>query len=94
MFKYHSDWVIMFLINSSGLYKKKNLIFFLLFLIGKSAMVLEEKGWLFLIGNGAEIRPLEMGRKSPFLTCQGKSYLKNDLYPSELTGRKIPAIGQ
>ena len=23
------------------------------------------KGWLFLIGNGAEIRPLEMGRKSP-----------------------------
>ena len=23
-----------------------------------------KKGWLFLIGNGAEIRPLEMGRKS------------------------------
>ena len=27
-------------------------------------MVLGKK-WLFLIGNGAEIRPLEMGRKSP-----------------------------
>ena len=27
-------------------------------------MVLEKK-WLFFIGNGAEIRPLEMGRKSP-----------------------------
>ena len=24
-----------------------------------------EKMWLFLIGNGAEIRPLEMGRKCP-----------------------------
>ena len=24
-----------------------------------------EKRWLFLIGNGAEIRPLEMGRKDP-----------------------------
>ena len=24
-----------------------------------------EKRWLFSIGNGAEIRPLEMGRKSP-----------------------------
>ena len=24
-----------------------------------------EKKWLFLIGNGAEIRPLEMGRKGP-----------------------------
>ena len=23
------------------------------------------KRWLFLIGNGAEIRPLEMGRKGP-----------------------------
>ena len=23
------------------------------------------KRWLFSIGNGAEIRPLEMGRKSP-----------------------------
>ena len=27
-------------------------------------MVLGKK-WLFLIGNGAEIRPLEMGRKGP-----------------------------
>ena len=23
------------------------------------------KGWLFSIGNGAEIRPIEKGRKSP-----------------------------
>ena len=23
--------------------------------------------WLFLIGNGAEIRPLEMGRKGPVI---------------------------
>ena len=27
-----------------------------------------EKMWLFSIGNGAEIRPLEMGRKSPAIT--------------------------
>ena len=26
------------------------------------------KRWLFLIGNGDEIRPLEMGRKSPAFT--------------------------
>ena len=25
------------------------------------------KRWLFLIGNGAEIRPLEMGRKGPVM---------------------------
>ena len=28
-------------------------------------MVLGKKRWLFSIGNGAQIRPLEMGRKSP-----------------------------
>ena len=28
-----------------------------------------EKRWQFLIGNGAEIRPLEMGRKGPALPC-------------------------
>ena len=27
-----------------------------------------EKRWLFFIGNGAEIRPIEMGRKGPGLT--------------------------
>ena len=30
------------------------------------------KRWLFLIGNGAEILPLEMGRKSPDLSHIGK----------------------
>ena len=28
------------------------------------------KRWLFSIGNGAEIRPLEMGRKSPVVGIQ------------------------
>ena len=43
--------------------KKKNI--FLLFLIGKIRHGIGEKRWLFFIGNGAEIRPLEMGRKGP-----------------------------
>ena len=34
-----------------------------------------EKRCLFLIGNGAEIRPLEMGRKSPGLTHVTKTSL-------------------
>ena len=29
-----------------------------------------EKGWLFSIGNGAEIRPLQMGRKSSVDICR------------------------
>ena len=45
--------------------QKKNFFFFLLFFIlGKMDIVLEKR-WLFSIGNGAEIQPLEMGRKSP-----------------------------
>ena len=36
----------------------------LFFYLGKTDMVLGKR-WLFLIGNGAEVRPLEMGRKSP-----------------------------
>ena len=40
-------------------------IFFLLFLIGKIRHGIGGKRWLFSIGNEAEIRPLEMGRKSP-----------------------------
>ena len=35
-----------------------------LFLMRKTEMVLGKR-WLFSIGNGAEIRPLEKGRKSP-----------------------------
>ena len=32
------------------------------------------KRWLFFIGNGAEIRPLEMGRKGP---ANDRKYLVN-----------------
>ena len=43
--------------------------FFLLFLIGKNRNGIGKKGgYFFFIGNGAEIRPLEKGRKYPFLT--------------------------
>ena len=58
-------WVIVALISSSGSKKskKKNA-----FLIGENRHCIGEKRWLFLIGNGAEIRPLEKGRKSPVLT--------------------------
>ena len=48
--------------------KKKNKYFFYFSLFGKTDMILGKR-WLFSIGNGAEfraeIRPLEMGRKSP-----------------------------
>ena len=44
---------------------KKNIYFFLFFLIGKIRHGIGEKRWLFSIGNGAEIRPLEMCRESP-----------------------------
>ena len=45
--------------------KKKNIyIFFLLFLIGKTDMVLGKK-WLFSIEHGAEIQSLEKGRTPP-----------------------------
>ena len=60
--------------------KKKNknkCIFFLNFLNWeKIDMVLGKKKWPFLIGNGAEIRPLEKGRKSPgtrTLTVTGRA---------------------
>ena len=41
--------------------KKKNFFY----LIGKNRHGIGEKRSLFSIGNGAEIRPLEKGRKSP-----------------------------
>ena len=43
---------------------KKKIKVFLLFLIGENRHGIGKR-WLFLIGNGAEIRPLEKGRKSP-----------------------------
>ena len=43
---------------------KKKKIFFYLFNWEKQTWYWE-KSWPFFIGNGAEIRPLEMGRKSP-----------------------------
>ena len=43
--------------------KKKKRIFFSLSSLGKTEMYWG-KMWLFLIGNGAEIRPLEKDRKS------------------------------
>ena len=54
--------------------KSKKKINNFLSLLGKSDMVLGKKVWLFSIGNGAEIRPLEMGRISGehsaiLLTC-------------------------
>ena len=39
--------------------------FFLLFLIGKNRHGIGKKGGYFRLGRGAEIRPLEKGRKSP-----------------------------
>ena len=46
---------------------KKIFFFFLLFLIWKIRHGIGEKRWLFSIGKGAEIWPLEIGRKSPVL---------------------------
>ena len=52
-------WVIVSHYKKS---KKKNKK---LFLIGKIRHGFGKKRWLFSIGNGAEIWPLKMGRKSP-----------------------------
>ena len=45
-------------------FKKKRDFFFSLSSLGKTEMYWG-KMWLFLIGNGAEIQPLEKDRKSP-----------------------------
>ena len=55
---------------SSGLKKTKNKnkkkkFFFFTFHNWENQTWYWEKRWLFSIGNGAEIRPLEMGRKGP-----------------------------
>ena len=64
--------------------KKKEIFFFLLFFIWEKATRYWEKRWLFLIGNGAEIQPLEMGRKSPESSfhTRKKSYLGENRAPS------------
>ena len=55
--------------------KTKNFFFFFTFFReGKRDMVLGGKWWLFSIGNGAEIQPLEMGRKSPAYTSSQVGY--------------------
>ena len=67
MSKYHSDMGDCVALSSSGLYnkvKKKKYIFFLLFFFWEKGHGTGGKGGN-LIGNGAEIWPLEMGRKSP-----------------------------
>ena len=45
--------------------KKKKNFFFFTFLNWENQTWYWERRWLFLIGNGAEIQPLEMGRKGP-----------------------------
>ena len=45
--------------------KKKKIFFFFTFLNEENQTWYWGKRWLFSIGNGAEMRPLEMGRKSP-----------------------------
>ena len=64
MFKYHSDMGQCFsLVVVSKKSKKKK---FLLFFIGKIRHGIG-KNVGFFIGNGAEIRSLEMGRKGPVI---------------------------
>ena len=41
------------------------LISFQLFLIGKNRHLSLGKGWLFSVGNGRAIRPIDKGRKYP-----------------------------
>ena len=48
--------------------KKEKKIFFFTFLNWENQTWYWEKRWLFLIGNGAKIRPPEMDRKSPEIT--------------------------
>ena len=57
MFKYHSDMGHCFSVVMVSKKSKKKSEFFFFLNWGKR--------WLFSIGNGAKIRPLEMGRKSP-----------------------------
>ena len=70
MFKYHSDMghcfsQIVVVFKKS---KKKN-IFFFTFLHWDMVLGKKVATFVFSIGNGAEIQPIEMGRKSPVLSC-------------------------
>ena len=70
MFEYHSDMGHCFyevVSKKKSKKKKKKKFFFFTFLtvIGKIRHGIGKKRWLFSIGNGAEIQPLEMGRMSP-----------------------------
>ena len=59
-------WVIVSHLSSCGFKKKsKNIFFFFTFLYWEKQTWYWEKRWLFFIGNEAEIRPLEKGRKFP-----------------------------
>ena len=73
MFKYHSDVGKWFL--KKKVKKKKN-IFFFTFLNWENQTWYWGKRWLFLIGNGAEIQPLEMGRKCPVMSCDKNISMK------------------
>ena len=66
-----------------GKKNKKKSFFFSFLYLGKWYW---EKRWLFSIGNGAEIRPLEMGRKSPETFSIGNGA---EIRPLEM-GRKSP----
>ena len=65
MFKYHSDMGHCF--SSVEVVSKKINIYynFFTFLNWENQTWYLEKRWLFSIGNGAEIWPLEISRKSP-----------------------------
>ena len=64
---YHSDvghcFSYIVVVSKKKVKKKKN--FFFTFLNWEKQTWYWEKRWLFSIGNGAEFRPLEKGRKGP-----------------------------
>ena len=45
--------------------------------------------WLFLIGNGAEIRPLEMGRKSPVATIKAYPWHQKEGIHNNISTSKV-----
>ena len=66
--------------------KKKIFFFFLLFLFGKNRHGIGEKRWLFSFGNGAEIRPLEKGRKSPVTL---EAYITSIMGPDQSASYRV-----
>ena len=70
VFKYHSDMghcfsYVVVVSKKSKKKKKKKIFFFFTFLNWKKKTWYWRKRWLFSIGNGDEIRPVENGRKCP-----------------------------